>query len=41
MRALAGVADQGLQQRNRRTLGVLLAIMAALVLAAFAIGIRW
>jgi hypothetical protein len=27
--------------RNRRTLRVLLAIVAVLVLAAFAVGIRW
>jgi hypothetical protein len=41
MRVAAIVADQDLQRRNRRTLGVLLAVMAALVLAAFAIGVRW
>jgi len=32
---------ESLRERNRRTLRLLLAIMAALVLAAFAIGIRW
>jgi hypothetical protein len=41
MRAVAIVMDQDLHRRNRRTLGVLLAIMGVLVLAAFAIGIRW
>lgn len=35
------VEGDSLKERNRRTLRVLLAIMAALVLAAFAIGIRW
>ena len=30
-----------LRARNRRVLGILLAIMGALVLAAFAVGIRW
>jgi len=35
------VDSDSLRERNRRTLRVLLAIMAALVLAAFAIGIRW
>lgn len=35
------VDGEPLRHRNRRTLRVLLAIMAMLVLAAFAIGIRW
>jgi hypothetical protein len=33
--------DEPLRDRNNRTLRILLAIMAALVLAAFAVGIRW
>jgi hypothetical protein len=41
MRATAAVASQDLQGRNRRTLAVLLGIVATLVLAAFAIGVRW
>ena len=35
------MAANDLRARNRRLLGILLAIVAALVAAAFAIGIRW
>jgi len=35
------VDRESLGDRNRRTRRVLLAIVAVLVLAAFAIGIRW
>ena len=39
---MAIMVDRGsLRERNRRTLRILLMIMAVLVLAAFAIGIRW
>ncbi len=39
MSALVG--DHGLRQRNRQVLKILLLVMAALVLAAFLVGIRW
>ncbi len=35
------VSDHGLRQRNRQVLKILLLVMAALVLAAFLVGIRW
>ena len=34
-------SDRGLETRNRRVLRVLLAIVGALLGAAFLIGIRW
>jgi len=40
MSGISMTADN-LRARNRRVLGILLAIMGALVLAAFAVGIRW
>ncbi|HEY3068067.1 MAG TPA: hypothetical protein VGL09_19925 [Methylomirabilota bacterium] len=40
MSAVPMTADD-LRARNRRLLGILLAIVGALVLGAFAIGIRW
>ncbi len=33
--------QDGLQQRNRRVLRVLLAVMGTLVLASLLVGIRW
>lgn len=39
--SFGAVAGDDLRERNRRTLRVLLAIMAALVVAAFLVGIRW
>jgi hypothetical protein len=35
------MAPDDFRPRNRRVLGILLAIVAALVLAAFAVGVRW
>lgn len=35
------MADVDLTSRNRRLLGVLLAVMAALAIAALLVGIRW
>ena len=35
------VDREPLEERNRRTRRILLAIVAVLVLAAFAVGIRW
>ncbi len=35
------VTDDGLAGKNRRVRRVLLAIVAALVVAAFLVGIRW
>ena len=36
-----GMPDDDLDARNRRVVRVLLAIVAALVVAAFLIGVRW
>ena len=39
---MATMVDGGpLEERNRRTVRILLAIVAVLMLAAFAIGIKW
>jgi hypothetical protein len=37
----AGAVNDDLRERNRRTLVVVLAVMAALVVATFLAGIRW
>ncbi len=41
MSEMAAEGPHDLDARNRRLLRVLLAIMAALVVSAFVIGIRW
>jgi hypothetical protein len=41
MSEMAAEGPHEVRARNRRLLGVLLAIVAALVASAFAIGIRW
>jgi hypothetical protein len=41
MNEMAAEGPDQLRARNRRVLGVLLAVVAALVASAFAIGIRW
>jgi hypothetical protein len=41
MSEMAAEGPDELRARNRRLLGVLLGIVAALVASAFAIGIRW
>jgi hypothetical protein len=38
---MSAVVRDELPQRNRRTLKILLAIMATLVLASLLVGIRW
>jgi hypothetical protein len=41
MNEMAAEGPDELRARNRRVVGVLLGIVAALVASAFAIGIRW